>query len=86
MPAIKALAQGGTAVGAGGSRDPRFADKFASNLSQSTKISLTRVKTSFNLSSQDAIVALSGQLKTCSCDCEDLKRSSLLDEFRAASY
>ena len=65
LPAIKALAQGGTAVGTGINADPRFADKFASNLSQSTKISFTSSENFFfNLSSQDAIVALSGQLKT----------------------
>ncbi|KPL92590.1 class II fumarate hydratase [Vibrio sp. L5-1] len=65
LPAIKALAQGGTAVGTGINADPRFADKFASNLSQSTKISFTSSENFFfNLSSQDAIVAFSGQLKT----------------------
>lgn len=65
LPAVKALAQGGTAVGTGINADPRFADKFASNLSQSTKISFTSSENFFfNLSSQDAIVALSGQLKT----------------------
>ncbi|CDT62248.1 class II fumarate hydratase [Vibrio coralliirubri] len=65
LPAIKALAQGGTAVGTGINADPRFADKFASNLSQSTKISFSSSENFFfNLSSQDAIVALSGQLKT----------------------
>ncbi|UOE78452.1 class II fumarate hydratase [Vibrio splendidus] len=65
LPAIKALAQGGTAVGTGINADPRFADKFASNLSQSTKIRFTSSENFFfNLSSQDAIVAFSGQLKT----------------------
>ncbi len=65
LPAIKALAQGGTAVGTGINADPRFADKFASNLSQSTKISFNSSENFFfNLSSQDAIVAFSGQLKT----------------------
>ncbi|MDH5914079.1 class II fumarate hydratase [Vibrio splendidus] len=65
LPAIKALAQGGTAVGTEINADPRFADKFASNLSQSTKISFTSSENFFfNLSSQDAIVAFSGQLKT----------------------
>ena len=65
LPAIKALAQGGTAVGTGINADPRFADKFASHLSQSTKISFNSSENFFfNLSSQDAIVAFSGQLKT----------------------
>ncbi|TCN76016.1 fumarase class II [Vibrio crassostreae] len=65
LPAIKALAQGGTAVGTGINADPRFANKFASHLSQSTKISFNSSENFFfNLSSQDAIVAFSGQLKT----------------------
>ncbi|PSW11368.1 class II fumarate hydratase [Photobacterium sanctipauli] len=63
--AVKALAQGGTAVGTGINADPRFAAAFADNLSQSTKIQFTSSDNFFfNLSSQDAIVALSGQLKT----------------------
>ncbi|KLV09700.1 class II fumarate hydratase [Photobacterium ganghwense] len=65
LPAVKALAQGGTAVGTGINADHRFAGAFADNLSQATRI---RFSTSenffFNLSSQDAIVALSGQLRT----------------------
>ncbi len=66
LPAVKALAQGGTAVGTGGiNADPRFANLFASNLTQSTRIQFTASDNFFfNLSSQDAIVALSGQLKT----------------------
>ncbi|MFH4360432.1 class II fumarate hydratase [Vibrio diabolicus] len=65
LPAVKALAQGGTAVGTGINADPRFADLFASNLTQSTRIQFTASDNFFfNLSSQDAIVALSGQLKT----------------------
>ncbi|PFG55045.1 fumarase class II [Vibrio sp. ES.051] len=65
LPAVKALAQGGTAVGTGINADPRFADLFASNLTQSTRIQFTASNNFFfNLSSQDAIVALSGQLKT----------------------
>ncbi|PMJ90430.1 class II fumarate hydratase [Vibrio sp. 10N.261.55.A7] len=62
---VSALAQGGTAVGTGINADPRFAKKFADNLSQSTKQSFTASDNFFfNLSSQDAIVSLSGQLKT----------------------
>lgn len=65
LPAIKALAQGGTAVGTGINADPRFADLFADNLSQSTRMVFSSSQNFFfNLSSQDAIVALSGQLKT----------------------
>ncbi len=65
LPAIKALAQGGTAVGTGVNADPRFAALFADNLSQSTRVAFsTSENFFFNLSSQDVIVALSGQLKT----------------------
>ncbi|MCW8334050.1 class II fumarate hydratase [Vibrio paucivorans] len=63
--AVKALAQGGTAVGTGINADPRFAKAFADNLSQVTRNEFTPSEDFFfNLSSQDAIVALSGQLKT----------------------
>ena len=62
---LKPLAQGGTAVGTGINADPKFAAKFAFNLSSSVGISFTRSDNFFyNIGSQDAIVALSGQLKT----------------------
>ncbi len=62
---VKALAQGGTAVGTGINADPRFAAKFADNLAQTTRTDFSASDNFFyNLSSQDAIVALSGQLKT----------------------
>ncbi|MBE4421689.1 class II fumarate hydratase [Vibrio parahaemolyticus] len=65
LPMVKALAQGGTAVGTGINADPRFASLFADNLTQSTRVTFTSSDNFFfNLSSQDAIVALSGQLKT----------------------
>ena len=65
LHAVKALAQGGTAVGTGINADPRFARAFSDNLAQTTKISFTSSGNFFyNLSSQDAMVALSGQLKT----------------------
>ncbi|PKF49897.1 class II fumarate hydratase [Enterovibrio nigricans] len=65
LAAIRPLAQGGTAVGTGINADPRFAAAFADNLSQVTRVSFTASENFFfNLSSQDAIVALSGQLKT----------------------
>ncbi|MBR9875072.1 MAG: class II fumarate hydratase, partial [Vibrionaceae bacterium] len=67
LPAVKALAQGGTAVGTGINADPRFAPLFADNLSQSTNVAFcSSPNFFFNLSSQDAIIALSGQLKTTS--------------------
>lgn len=62
---VTALAQGGTAVGTGINAEPEFAAIFANNISVSTEISFTPSENFFyNLSSQDAIVALSGQLKT----------------------
>ncbi|UXI04309.1 class II fumarate hydratase [Photobacterium sp. TY1-4] len=62
---VTALAQGGTAVGTGINAEPEFAAIFANNISVSTEISFTSSDNFFyNLSSQDAIVALSGQLKT----------------------
>lgn len=65
LPAIKALAQGGTAVGTGINAHPQFAGKFASQLSQVTGTDFTTSDNYFfNLSSQDTTVALSGQLKT----------------------
>ncbi|ENM5739894.1 class II fumarate hydratase [Vibrio mimicus] len=62
---VKALAQGGTAVGTGINADPRFSRIFADNLSQLSQITFRPSDNFFyNLSSQDCIVALSGQLKT----------------------
>ncbi|HGH6025520.1 TPA: class II fumarate hydratase [Vibrio mimicus] len=62
---VKALAQGGTAVGTGINADPRFSRIFADNLSQLSQITFQSSDNFFyNLSSQDCIVALSGQLKT----------------------
>jgi len=65
LPAVKALAQGGTAVGTGINADPRFAAAFANHLSQDTRVSFTPSDNFFfSLSNQDAIVSLSGRLKT----------------------
>lgn len=65
LPALTALAQGGTAVGTGINADPQFAEAFAENLSRATRIDFVSSDNFFfNLSSQDATVALSGQLKT----------------------
>ncbi|MCQ8891504.1 class II fumarate hydratase [Pseudoalteromonas carrageenovora] len=58
------LAQGGTAVGTGINADGEFASKFAKNLSANVSISFKPSSNFFyNIGSQDAIVALSGQLK-----------------------
>ncbi|SHF73994.1 aspartate ammonia-lyase [Vibrio gazogenes] len=65
LTSVKALGQGGTAVGTGINADPRFAAAFVEHLSQKTGIQFASSENFFfNLSSQDAIVALSGQLKT----------------------
>lgn len=65
LDVIKALAQGGTAVGTGINADPRFASAFAPHLSQATGLTFSISENFFfNLSSQDAMVSLSGQLKT----------------------
>ena len=62
---VTALAQGGTAVGTGINAEPEFAAIFANNISISTEIGFMPSGNFFyNLSTQDAVVALSGQLKT----------------------
>ncbi|UDV04250.1 class II fumarate hydratase [Marinomonas profundi] len=58
------LAQGGTAVGSGINAHPEFADLFAKELSDLTKVTFSKGRNFFALiSSQDTAVALSGQLK-----------------------
>ncbi|QTL36537.1 class II fumarate hydratase [Pseudoalteromonas viridis] len=62
---IYELGQGGTAVGTGVNADERFAVTFNGYLSSNVGIRFTPSKNFFyNIGSQDAIVALSGQLKT----------------------
>ena len=62
---VIALGQGGTAVGTGINAAPEFPAIFANNISVSTEVNFTVSDNFFyNLSSQDAIVSLSGQLKT----------------------
>ncbi|MGH8529589.1 MAG: class II fumarate hydratase [Nevskiales bacterium] len=64
-PRIQALAQGGTAVGTGINAHPQFGRKFAQALSKRTGVKFTPSPDYFeSLSSQDAAVELSGQLKT----------------------
>ena len=64
-PRLNALAQGGTAVGTGINAHPEFGKRIAAELTKRTGVAF---KTSDNyfesLSSQDAAVELSGQLKT----------------------
>ncbi|MCK5478470.1 MAG: class II fumarate hydratase [Methylococcales bacterium] len=64
LPRIYKLAQGGTAVGTGINADPQFAEKFAQSLSEETGLPFKPNESFFeSLSSQDAIVELSGQMK-----------------------
>ncbi|WP_404341587.1 class II fumarate hydratase [Pseudoalteromonas mariniglutinosa] len=61
---VSELAQGGTAVGTGVNADPQFAELFCKHLSANVGVRFTPSKNFFyNIGSQDAIVALSGQLK-----------------------
>ncbi len=65
LDSVRALGQGGTAVGTGINADPRFAADFCKNISQLSGLVFEPSENFyFNLSSQDAVVALSGQLKT----------------------
>jgi fumarate hydratase, class II len=65
QPRIQALAQGGTAVGTGINAHPEFGAKFAARLAQRTGVAFTASPDYFeSLSSQDAAVELSGQLRT----------------------
>jgi fumarate hydratase class II len=62
---IYRLAQGGTAVGTGINAHPEFAAKIAAALSEKTGLPLSPNDNFFeSLSTQDAAVELSGQLKT----------------------
>jgi fumarate hydratase class II len=62
---IHKLAQGGTAVGTGINAHPEFAARIAAALSRKTGIPFVPNESFFeSLSSQDAAVELSGQLKT----------------------
>ena len=64
LPRIYKLAQGGTAVGTGINADPQFAEKFAQALSKETGLPFKPNESFFeSLSTQDAIVELSGQIK-----------------------
>ncbi|MBE0470021.1 MAG: class II fumarate hydratase [Methyloprofundus sp.] len=65
LPRMQKLAQGGTAVGTGINAHPEFAIKFAQTMSEVTDIAFTPNDSFFeSLSCQDAVVELSGQLKT----------------------
>ncbi len=65
LPRVQKLAQGGTAVGTGINAHPKFAAKFADTMTVVTGIAFSPNDSFFeSLSCQDAIVELSGQLKT----------------------
>ncbi len=65
LPRITQLAQGGTAVGTGINAHPKFGAKVAVLLAEQTKISFSAADNYFEaLSSVDAAVELSGQIKT----------------------
>jgi len=65
LPRISALVQGGTAVGTGINAHEEFAEKFATQMSKVTGHQFTSNPNKFEgLSTQDAAVELSGQLKT----------------------
>jgi fumarate hydratase class II len=65
LPRIGALALGGTAIGTGVNAHPEFGSRVAERLSDQTGFDFTTSKNYFvSLSSQDAAVELSGQMKT----------------------
>jgi fumarate hydratase class II len=65
MPRLLELAQGGTAVGTGINAHPDFAVKVAEHLSSLSSVAFVTKPDKFEaLSSQDAAVEMSGQLKT----------------------
>jgi fumarate hydratase class II len=67
LPDIHNLAIGGTAVGTGVNADESFGRLVADQLSNSTGLKFSSANNRFAaMSSQDAVVALSGQLKTLS--------------------
>jgi fumarate hydratase class II len=65
LPRLERLAQGGTAVGTGINAHPKFAAKFAKRLAKRCGVPFKPAQDFFAaLSSQDAAVEMSGQLKT----------------------
>ncbi|MFG6667372.1 class II fumarate hydratase [Halomonas sp. HNIBRBA4712] len=68
MERLQRLAQGGTAVGTGINAPEGFAERVASDLSRQTGLTFSPNDSFFaSLSSQDAAVELSGQLKGLAC-------------------
>ncbi|HJU27466.1 MAG TPA: lyase family protein, partial [Rhodanobacteraceae bacterium] len=68
MKRLRRLPQGGTAVGTGINADPKFARAICTELSRATGLRFAPSDNFFEgMSSQDAAVELSGQLKTLAC-------------------
>jgi len=64
LPRVRALAQGGTAVGTGINAHPEFGGRFANRLAERTGLAFRPMDNCFlGLSSQDTAVELSGQLR-----------------------
>ncbi len=65
---LRRLPQGGTAVGTGINADPKFARAICAELSKTSGVKFSPSDNFFEgMSSQDAAVELSGQLKTLAC-------------------
>jgi len=65
MPRLTRLAQGGTAIGSGINCHAEFGQRFAARVTEQTGVTFSASPNYFeSLSSQDAAVELSGQLKT----------------------
>ncbi len=65
MPRLRELAIGGTAVGTGINTHPEFGRRVAKKLTEATRIAFMEARNHFEAqSSQDAVVELSGQLRT----------------------
>jgi fumarate hydratase, class II len=68
LPRLYPLAQGGTAVGTGLNAAPGFAEKFAAEVVQFTKLPFITADNKFEaLASHDAMVELSGALNVLAC-------------------
>lgn len=68
LPRVYDLAIGGTAVGTGLNTHPKFAEKVAQEIARETKLPITSAKNKFEaLATHDALVQLSGSLKTLAC-------------------
>jgi len=68
LPALRALAQGGTAVGTGMNTHPEFAERVAKKISEISGKKFVSAPNKFEaLASHDAIVFAHGALKTLAC-------------------